>query len=271
MTKNFEKQNYGIYGITNTVTGKMYIGQTINSFKSRWDWHRNCLNKNYKKNGKARSNSHLKRAWNKYGEKAFRFDAIEVGPSGLSKEDRLAWCNKREEYWVGDSYLSDDYYNQQSGGDSAIPGPETRRRMSEALKGRPKTKEHRLAMSKARKGKPGKKGKDHHMWGKKQSAESNRKRSATLRANPPFKGRKHTEESKQLLREARLRQENVFTKPIIWIDQDGNEHKFESQVDACKHLGVKSPTLSKAINRGGFSNHRNTMPHLRNTKLIREQ
>ena len=216
MTQNFDKQNYGIYGITNTVTGKMYIGQTSHPFHARWRDHRNNLKKN------KHHNQHLQYAWNKYDEKAFRFDALEVGPTGLSEEDRLAWCNKKEEYWIGDSYLSSDYYNMQSGGNNAIPGPETRR-----------------------------------------------KRSATLKANPPFKGRKHTEKAKQLLREARLRQENVFTKPVIWIDQDGNKHKFESQVDACKQLGIKMPTMTKAINRGGFSNHGNTMPHLRGTKLMR--
>jgi len=126
MTKNFEKQNYGIYGITNTVTGKMYIGQTVTSFEERWYEHRKNL-----KNGNHK-NLHLRNSAAKYGHKTFRIDALEVGPPGLTREERVAWCNKREEYWIGDSYLSSDYYNQQSGGANAIPGPETRKRQSEA-------------------------------------------------------------------------------------------------------------------------------------------
>ena len=140
MTKSFESQNYGIYGITNVINGKMYVGQTINPFHKRWRVHRKRL-----KNGTHR-NKHLRNAAKKYGYKAFRFDAIEVGPPGLTKEERVAWCNKREEYWIGESYLSDDYYNMQGGGNNKSPCPITRRKISDTQKGRPKSEETKRRM-----------------------------------------------------------------------------------------------------------------------------
>ena len=153
MTKSYDKQNYGIYTITNTVNGKTYIGQTIQMFRKRWSVHRSDLKKD------KHPNPHLRNAAAKYGHEAFRMDVLEAGPQGLTKEERVAWCNKRETYWLGDAYLSDDYYNLQSGGNNAVPGPETRRRMSEAqkgtlnFKGKKHTEEARRKISEAKKGK----------------------------------------------------------------------------------------------------------------------
>jgi group I intron endonuclease len=179
MTQNFDKQNYGIYGITNTVTGKMYIGQTVTSFKSRWSGHRRAL-----KNGNHK-NPHLRSAAAKYGHKAFRIDALEVGPSGLTREQRVAWCNEREEFWIGDSYLSSDYYNCQSGGNNSIPGPETCRKISEnhvGFTGKTHTDETKQLMSEN----------NARYWkGKKRSKESIRKQFEAR------KGYTHSEETKR--------------------------------------------------------------------------
>ena len=74
----------GIYRITCTVTGKIYIGSAVN-LQARWRQHRNSL----------RHNTHhsitLQRAWNKYGEQAFTFEVLElVLPMSLTA---------REQYW----------------------------------------------------------------------------------------------------------------------------------------------------------------------------
>lgn len=60
----------GIYVIANTKNGKVYIGQA-QDFRHRWQDHRNNLRLNRHRN------IHLQRAWNKDGEKAFRFKILE--------------------------------------------------------------------------------------------------------------------------------------------------------------------------------------------------
>jgi group I intron endonuclease len=61
----------GIYEIINTVNGKRYIGSTV-SFKTRWRTHRRELK------GAKHHSAPLQRAWNKYGEAAFKFLPILV-------------------------------------------------------------------------------------------------------------------------------------------------------------------------------------------------
>ena len=53
---------FGIYSITNVVTGDMYVGQTIQGFEKRWKSHIRALNRGN------HDNEYLQRSWNKYGE-----------------------------------------------------------------------------------------------------------------------------------------------------------------------------------------------------------
>jgi group I intron endonuclease len=68
-----------VYAITNTVNGRQYIGSTVN-YKQRWGDHRRML----------RRDTHhsfvLQRAWNKYGEAAFKFELLVVCPKELRVE-----------------------------------------------------------------------------------------------------------------------------------------------------------------------------------------
>lgn len=77
--------NIGIYKITNTVNGKIYIGQSINLNK-RIMGHKSVLSK-----GK-HQNSYLQHSFNKYGKDCFTFEIIEICES-----DNL---NTRENYWI---------------------------------------------------------------------------------------------------------------------------------------------------------------------------
>lgn len=58
-----------IYMIENIVTGKAYIGQTVN-YDKRKSEHINAL-----KSGR-HDNRYLQSSWNKYGESAFRFSVV---------------------------------------------------------------------------------------------------------------------------------------------------------------------------------------------------
>ena len=61
-----KERKSGIYCIENIITNKKYIGQSID-VNERWRKHISELNHNY------HHNDYLQKAWNKYGEKGFKF------------------------------------------------------------------------------------------------------------------------------------------------------------------------------------------------------
>lgn len=77
------KMNCGVYTITNTVTGKQYIGSTKN-FSNRFNSHLCALN------GNKHHSVKLQRAWNKYGANAFEFKKLII----CSKEHLLMFEQK---------------------------------------------------------------------------------------------------------------------------------------------------------------------------------
>lgn len=151
----------GIYVIVNTKTGKLYIGQT-QSLKHRWQHHRSNLRI------KKHRNNHLQHAWNKCGEKAFRFQVLEYCP--IEKLD------EREQYWLniyipkGVCYniaidavatnrgrkFSEEHVRKMTEARHKRPpiSEESRKRMSEAHKGQRLTEEHKRKLSESGKSKP---------------------------------------------------------------------------------------------------------------------
>lgn len=61
----------GIYKIINRITGKYYVGSSMNIMKYRWPRHKSSLNNNNHKN------DHLQNSWNKYGEQNFELKIVE--------------------------------------------------------------------------------------------------------------------------------------------------------------------------------------------------
>jgi group I intron endonuclease len=59
-----------IYNLVNVESGKVYIGQTVKTPKTRFREHINQLSKN------KHHNKYLQRDWNLYGENAFKFTVI---------------------------------------------------------------------------------------------------------------------------------------------------------------------------------------------------
>ena len=79
----------GVYKITNTVDGKVYVGSTTIDFGWRWSNHKSALRKN------KHCNIHLQRAWNKYGESAFTFEVLETGTSKDEiREKEVSWIKR---------------------------------------------------------------------------------------------------------------------------------------------------------------------------------
>jgi group I intron endonuclease len=76
----------GIYQIRNIMNNKVYVGSSV-SLKDRWRGHRLNLNKNQ------HPSTHLQWAWNKYGEKSFVFEILEI----VADTNNLL---KREYFWI---------------------------------------------------------------------------------------------------------------------------------------------------------------------------
>jgi hypothetical protein len=100
------EKSVGIYCIENIINHKKYIGLSRN-IEQRWNEHRSKLRR-----GK-HVNICLQRAWNKYGEDAFRFYILELCDSEV--------LSKREEYYITkERTLSHEFgYNLTNGGEDA--------------------------------------------------------------------------------------------------------------------------------------------------------
>lgn len=76
----------GVYKITCQVTGKLYVGSTVD-FAIRWRAHTGALRR------ASHKNNYLQRAWDKYGADSFVFEILEQ----VKYREDLA---KREQYWI---------------------------------------------------------------------------------------------------------------------------------------------------------------------------
>lgn len=102
-----QKPIIGIYKITNTNNGKVYVGQS-NDVIDRFRHHKSELNHQRHKN------VILQNSWNLHGEKAFKFEIIEE-----CSEDKL---DEREIYWIDklNAYVhckTPNGYNLTTGGE----------------------------------------------------------------------------------------------------------------------------------------------------------
>jgi group I intron endonuclease len=91
-----------LYKIENLINGKIYVGQTVRKYNRRMYEHRRKLRNNY------HDNSFLQNAWNKYGEKAFKFSIIV--------ECSIDEIDDVEVKWVSFYKTKNLSYNLESGG-----------------------------------------------------------------------------------------------------------------------------------------------------------
>jgi group I intron endonuclease len=159
----------GIYTITNKVNGKLYIGSS-NDMKGRLSSHKSCLKRNLHRN------THLQRAWNKYGESNFEFEILEECKEQYLNSQENYWCywlnthNRRFGYNIA-SILENTFKIPKESYEKAVI---TRKLTAEKL-GYWLTKETRDKISATNKGKPS-----------------------------AFKDKKHSDENKKKLSEYRI-------------------------------------------------------------------
>ena len=105
-----------IYKATNIDNGKVYIGQTINSLKSRKSDH-------FNKADNSTRNNHFCSALRKYGADSFRWQVICICPN-------IDSLNEREQYYIAYYDSIKCGYNLTNGGLNYIVSDETKQRMS---------------------------------------------------------------------------------------------------------------------------------------------
>lgn len=149
----------GIYSITNTINGKVYIGSASN-IRLRWNFHRSLLGR-----GKHHSKK-LQNSWNKYGDDYFEFKVLlECSVENLLLYEQRAidsFCAAGELGYnvlptAGSNYgfkASEDTKKKMS---ASMAGrkqtPEHTRKAAEAQRGRKLTEEHKEKLSIAKRGK----------------------------------------------------------------------------------------------------------------------
>lgn len=132
------ERKIGIYCIENMIKGRKYFGQSIN-LKDRLYGHKTKLKHNKHKN------RHLQFAVNKYGLENFRFYIVE--------ECDIEHLDERERHYIS-FYQTDNSqfgYNIEPGGSRELKtmSETTKQKISNALKGRKFTDEHRSKIGKA--------------------------------------------------------------------------------------------------------------------------
>jgi group I intron endonuclease len=81
-----------IYLISNDVNNKLYVGQTVQTLKKRFNGHC-CYSKSDRSN-----NSLIKRAIHKYGKEHFKIELIEECEIDKLNEREIHWINKFDSY-----------------------------------------------------------------------------------------------------------------------------------------------------------------------------
>jgi group I intron endonuclease len=193
-----------IYKITNKENGMIYIGQTIQTLEDRWRQHRK----------KSSTCLYLKRAFEKYGIDNFIFEMI-------------CCCDNEEfdkleiHYMIEFNSIVPNGYNLREGGNSGRHNEETKKKISDALKGRTDIFRHQL-------------GKPITEETKKKISDALKGRTDIIRNHNHFRttGMHHTEKAKKQMSES-------HKKKVDQYDLDNNFIKsFDSIADAAIEINT---------------------------------
>ena len=165
---------YGIiYKAQNKITGKCYVGKTIQKLKDRWTAHRWS-------SYSGTSQSYFHRSVRKHRIENFDWSVLEECES-------LSNLNEREIYWIKELNSISNGYNILPGGRGGGQSENQKLALMKALKGVPKTESHKRNMRLCR-------------LGKKASSETCMKMSLRTSGtlNPNY-GKRHDPEMKKLI------------------------------------------------------------------------
>lgn len=218
-----------IYKITNTITGKVYIGFTSRTLKERWDDHIYASKK---------KNYYFYNSINKYGPE--NFELIE-----LEKCASIEELKEKEKIWIAiyNSANRKFGYNSTLGGEGQKANEETKKKLSNANKGE-----------------------KHYNFGKHLSEEIKRKMSLASPKN--MLGKNLSEETKKKLSESHKgkipwnkgKKTGIvpFSRPILQFDlQDNFIKEWPSGKSIQRELKIEATNImyvcqEKRKTSGGF-------------------
>lgn len=251
----------GIYKITNTANGKVYVGQTEN-LGTRYGRHLYRIGRN------EHHNDHLQNSFKKYGEDVFVYEVLE-------EIKDLSLLDLREKYWIDyhGGINSDNTYNLKDpllNEHSDYVRNKLRKNNSGENNpnyGNRWTDEQKKKMSNSKKGKTWE-----ELYGEEKANEMKENASKSQ------KGKVHTEEVKEKIRQANVGSKNPAygkgdrqrgsknpnfgkassqRKSLLQFDKQGNfikEYEFLSQVkEDGFHIGnVASAARGELKSSGGY-------------------
>lgn len=227
-----------IYLIENLINNKCYVGITRGTIKNRWRLH--------KKSVRANSNQTIHNAIRKYGAENFSIKELDI----CATIDELY---EKEKYWICELDTKNNGYNETDGGEGThglVLSEERKENLRvkaiERFSDPKKRKEHSDLMKRWHKNHP--------------ITEETREK---LKDRPVRNGWKHTEETKQLMRDnsvgknkgivrseetkqlMRDNSANNKTRTIVYMD--GTEQIYKSLTEASKNIGVPLASLKYMV------------------------
>ena len=134
----------GVYLITCQLTGKVYVGSSVN-IHERWKAHKRMLK------GNRHNNIYLQRAWNKYKEEEFSFEILEK--TNYLEERENYWINAFDAVLTGFNLSLSAYRQNQQGKNNGMYGKKhsvsAKLKMSACHKGKTLSTEHKQNISKS--------------------------------------------------------------------------------------------------------------------------
>jgi group I intron endonuclease len=196
-----------IYKITNTINGKLYIGQTVNTLHHRWKQH--CRSSGCR---------YLSSSIKKHGKENFTIEEID-------RADNIEELNKRESYWIEfyNSTNSKFGYNLESGGRNKLLAEETKLLISKANKGKIRSPEARKKLSDYHKNLPKEVQEKFTKCniGRKKPCTEERKRKLSIAKT----GKPRPEEMKQKL--SIMNRAKARLDPMLGISKSHNSFKIQ--------------------------------------------
>jgi len=224
-----KERPYGIvYKIVNTSNNKVYIGQTIQTLKQRKKDHLGCI--------KRLIRLRLYKALNEYGPDSFEW-SILVNANSKIELDQL-----EKNFIIDYKSTNKEYgYNMTHGGEGAEHLEESKKRISDALKGRRKTKKTRQLSSLALKGKYT--GEKSSFFGKNHTPETKLKQSLAQTGEKNHNwGKKATRETRKKQSESNKGEKHWNHKKVINLD---TKKVYISALEASKKLKIDNSVIGK--------------------------
>ena len=239
----------GIYKIINKVNGKFYLGSS-KDIETRWDKHIYDL-----KNNRHHS-VHLQRAWIKYGEENFIFEILENTSTEMLLEREQTLLDTLRPFDDNNGY---NMSRTSSGGDLLSYHPDKNaivERIKETIKNNINSmtvEERKKRWSQPLEENPNWKGGKSYFTCPLCNGEfKNQKQKCCMKCRDktgsknPFYGKKHSDETKEKLRETRLANGNKFNIQKLSIEVDGII--YSSFSEAAKALGCVTASIRNRLN-----------------------